>query len=199
MKMQLVWPLFLVLISFFISPSLSAQSSAQSKYNEGLVLYNAGKYGEALTLFEEVLAQKPDFIYARNYAAKAKVMIARGVGPKNNLEGKLARLTIPEINFAGAPLGDVLDYLSARTAEISGGSVVANFIFKGSPEQRQNTLVTLSLRAVPLTEAIKYVAQLSHSKVKYEEHAIVVEPLHSVAPVATGSNAPSAPDGSTFE
>lgn len=199
MKTQLIWSLLLALTAVMVLPSLPAQSTLQSKYNEGLVLYNAGKYGEALVLFEEVLAQKPDFVYARNYAAKSKSMMARGVGPKNDLEGKLARITIPEINFANAPLGDILDYLSARATEISNGSVVANFIYKGSPEQRQNTLITLSLRGVPLTEAIKYVSQLSHSKVKYEEHAVVVEPLQSAAPTTTGSNAEPAPSGSTFE
>ncbi len=200
MKTRLLWSSLLLLAALLATPLLPAQDTVRSKYNQGLALYNAGKYGEALLLFEEVLAQKPDFVYARNYAAKSKSMIARGVGPKKDLEGNLARLIIPEINFADAPLGDILDYLSARAAEISGGSVVANFIYKGTPEQRQNTLITLSLRGIPLTEAIKYVSQLSHSKVKYEEHAVVIEPLQSAAaPPATGNNTGPAPDGSTFE
>ena len=185
--------ILLLFAAALLSPAASGQGSLQSRYNEGVVLYNAGKYGEALIVFEEVLARRPDFVYARNYAAKAKTLLAREAGPKNDLEGRLARLIIPEINFADAPLGDVLDYFAARATELSGGSVAANFIYKGTPEQRQNTLITLSLRSVPLTEAIKYVAQLSRSKVKYEEHAVVVEP-HQETPAQA---APAA--GSTFE
>jgi hypothetical protein len=200
MKAPLVWSLAALLATALMLPSASAQSTVQSKYNEGVLLYNAGKYGEALIIFEEVLAQKPDFIYARNYSAKAKSMIAKGAGPKNDLEGKLARIIVPEINFADAPLGDVLDYFSARSTELSGGTLAANFIYKGTPEQRMNTLVTLSLRAIPLTEAIKYVAQLSNSKVKYEEHAVVIEPNQSSQPAQTTSApAPATSTGTTFE
>lgn len=200
MKAPLVWSIAALFASALIIPTAPAQSTVQSKYNEGVLLYNAGKYGEALIIFEEVLAQKPDFIYARNYSAKAKSMIAKGAGPKNDLEGKLARIIVPEINFAGAPLGDVLDYFSARSTELSGGTLSANFIYKGTPEQRMNTLVTLSLRAIPLTEAIKYVAQLSNSKVKYEEHAVVIEPNQSAQPAQTTSApAPATSTGTTFE
>ena len=46
----------------------------------------------------------------------------------------------------------------------------------GTPEQRRDTLVTLSLRNVPMTEAIRYVGQLSGTHIKYEEHAIVADP-----------------------
>ncbi len=199
MKSLPLWSFAFAFAASLSLPSAHAQGTVQSKYNEGVVLYNAGKYGEALMVFEEVLAQKPDFIYARNYSAKAKSMIAKGAGPKNDLEGKLARIIVPEINFANAPLGDVLDYLSARATEISGGSVVANFIYKGTPEQRQNTLITLSLRSVPLTEAIKYVVQLSNSKIKYEEHAVVVEPNQPSSAPAVSSETTPAPAGSTFQ
>ena len=173
-------------------PFAAAQGTVQSKYNEGLVLYNSGKYGEALMIFEEVLAHKPDFVYARNYAAKCKNMIAKGAGPKNDLEGKLARVIVPEINFSGAPVGDVLDYLASRASEISGGATVVNFIYKGTQEQRQNTLITLSLRSVPMSEAIKYIGQLSKSRIKYEEHAVIVDPNLAEAPApAGGTDAPT--------
>ena len=195
MKSPLFWSLAILLATSLTLPSTSAQDTVQNKYNEGVLLFNAGKYREALVIFEEVLARKPDFVYARNYSIKARGMIARNAGPKNNLEGKLSRIIVPEINFSGAPLGDVLDYFSARSTELTGGSVAANFIYKGTPEQRQNTLITLSLRTIPLTEAIKYVVQLSQSTVEYEEHAVVIEPNQPAQPATT----PAPATGSTFE
>lgn len=162
-----------------------AQGSLQDTYNQGVQLYNKGQYGEALMNFEKVLAERPDFVYARNYLAKCQTAITKGLGPKNDLEGRLAKVIVPEINFADAPLGDVLDYFSSRAGELSGGSVALNFLYKGSSEQRLGTLITLNLRNVPISEAIKYVVQLSGSTVKYEEHAVVITPSSSAPSTAS--------------
>ena len=63
--------------------------------------------------FEEVLQSRPNHVYAKSYSTKCKTEIAKNSGPKNDLQGQLARIVIPQITFADAPLGDVLDYLSA--------------------------------------------------------------------------------------
>ncbi len=171
----------LLALSVFAFPPLHAQNPAQNQYNQGVLLFNQGKFDEALAIFEQVLQAKPDFVYARSYAQRCKNAIAQNLGPKNDLEGRLARIVIPEIAFADAPIGDVLDYLAARAQEISKGETVVNFIYKGTPEQRTGTLVTLSLRNIPLNEAIKYVGQLSRSAIKYEPHAVVVDPGSATA------------------
>ncbi len=184
---------FTLIIAVLLSVSLQssfAQGSLQDTYNQGVLLYNQGQYGEALMNFEKVLAERPDFVYARNYLAKCQSAITKGLGPKNDLEGRLAKVIVPEINFSDAPLGDVLDYFSSRAVELSGGSVSLNFLYKGTSEQRLRTLITLNLRNVPLSEAIKYVGQLSGSTVKYEEHAVVITPP-SAAPASTSPVAAS--------
>lgn len=187
-----------VLFALFHPLEAEAQNTVQQSYNRGVALFNQGKFDEALVLFEQVLKVRPDLVYARNYAAKCKTSMAQNLGPKNDLEGRLGRLIIPEINFNEAPLGDVLDYFSARAQEISGGTVTVNFIYKGSSEQRSNTLITLSLRNVPMNEALKYVGQLSQSAIKYEEHAVVVDPSpQATAPQTETSVAPVATDPQT--
>lgn len=183
-----------VLLSVSLQSSF-AQGNLQDTYNQGVLLYNQGKYGEALMNFEKVLAERPDFVYARNYLAKCQTAITKGLGPKNDLEGRLAKVIVPEINFSDAPLGDVLDYFSSRAVELSGGSISLNFLYKGTSEQRLRTLITLNLRNVPISEAIKYVGQLSGSTVKYEEHAVVITPASSTpaatSPVAASDASPS--------
>jgi hypothetical protein len=156
--------------------SATAQNNPQAVYNQGVLLFNRNQFDEALVLFEQVLQVRPDFVYARNYAAKCKAAIAKGAGPKNDLEGKLGRIILPEVNFAEAPLGDVMDYFSSRAQEISQGQIVVNFLYKGTSEDRAKTLITLSLRNVPMNEAIKYVGQLSRCRIKYEPHAVIIDP-----------------------
>jgi hypothetical protein len=157
------------------TPALFGQATVQSRYNEGVALFNQEKYGEALMAFEEVLQASPNHVYARSYAMKSKSAIAKGTQPKNDLEGRLARIIIPQIAFAEAPLGDVLDFFSVKAEEISGGQTTVNFIFNGTPEQRSGTLITLSVRNIPMTEAIRYVTQLSNTRAKYEPHAVVID------------------------
>ena len=165
-----------------------AQNSSQALYNQGLALFNQGRYAEALVVFESVLKAQPNYVYARSYAAKCKTAIAQNLSPKKDLEGQLASVILPELSFADAPIGDVLDYLDARTQEISKGQTVVNFIYKGTPEQRSGTLLTLSVRNIPLTGAIKYVGELSRSQVKYEEHAVVIDPAPASAPATAETN-----------
>jgi hypothetical protein len=199
----------LVFLFVFGGP-VSAQNNAQAVYNQGVLLFNQNQFEEALARFEQVLQVRPDFVYARNYAAKCKAALAKGAGPKNDLEGKLARLVLPEVNFAEAPLGDVMDYFSSRAQEISGGQVVVNFLYKGSSEDRAKTLITLSLRNVPMNEAIKYVGQLSRCRIRYEPHAVIIDPSPAPepapAPAASttgnppfGSPAPAAQPKNPFE
>lgn len=183
--------LFSLALLAVAGPPLSAQNTVQDHYKQGVALFNQGKFGEALIVFEKILQVRPDFVYARSYSARCKTALAQNAGPKNDLEGRLARIIIPEIAFAEAPIGDVLDYLAARAAEISKGETVVNFIYRGTPEQRQSSLITLSLRQVPLTEAIKYVGQLSQSRIKYEPHAVIVDPANG------GGADPSAPSAAT--
>ena len=170
--------LLLSLTVFLLAPAVNAQS-LKSIRDEGIALYDQGKFAEALGKFTLVLQQNPRDPYARSYLAKAKVALENDLG-KNNLESQLKKVIIPEINFKDAPLGDVLDYFAARAEELSGGKIVANIIYKGTPEERKNTLITLSVRNVPMTEAIRYVGQLSNTNFRYEQHAVVAEPRNSI-------------------
>ncbi len=178
----------LTILLLAIIPAAHGQATVQSRYNEGVALFNQGNFGEALIAFEEVLQASPNHVYARSYSMKCKTELVKGAQPKNDLEGRLSRIIIPQIAFAEAPLGDVLDFFSVKAEEISGGQTTVNFIFNGTPEQRSGTLITLSVRNIPLTEAIRYVTQLSNTRAKYEPHAVLIE-----AGAPAGNQAPANP------
>ena len=193
MKSLVPIALSLALVVSFAPVPVVAEGNPQNAYQEGVALYNAGKFAEALPKFQQALAERPDFVHARSYLAKCQASIAQGLGPKNDLEGQLTRLIVPEINFSDAPIGDILDYFSSRAFELSGGNTVVNFIYQGTAEQIQGIHVTLALRNVPMSEAIKYVGQLSESRIKYEEHAIIVTPIAANEPATAAAPATDAP------
>lgn len=171
-----IFRLLLAILSLLCFQLPAGAQSLREAYQRGVQLYNEEKYADALVVFEAVIRAKPDFVYARSYAAKCKTAIASNAGPKNDIEGQLSRVMLPAIEFNAAPIGDVLQFLSKRISDISGGSVTPNFIYKGTPEQRDSTTVSLNLRNVPVTEVIRYIGQLTRTRFIYEEHAIVADP-----------------------
>jgi len=172
-SLRILLPVFAFL--FFLTPAAEAQS-VQEVYNKGVALFNQQQYAEALVLFDAVVKAKPGFVYARSYAAKCRTALASNQGPKNDLEGQLSKVMLPNVEFNAAPIGDVLQFLSTRAREISNNTVAPNFIYKGTAEQRDNTLVSLNLRNVPLTEVLRYIGQLTRTTFIYEEHAVVADP-----------------------
>ncbi|MCB1076803.1 MAG: hypothetical protein KDM64_03145 [Verrucomicrobiae bacterium] len=170
-----------------LSPALAQQKQTlQDVYQNAVKQFDAGQFQEALTGFQTVLKYQPNFVYARSYAAKCVEAIKKGEsGPKQTLEAKLSTLVVPNINSEGANLGMVFEFLTQKSEELSGGKVVANFIYKGTDDQKKNALVTLTLRNTPFLDVVRYVGQLTDTQFKYEEFAVVA------APVGSGPAAPS--------
>ncbi len=168
--------LFISFASISPSPGQQKKSATQILYREGVQLFEQDRFAEAAVKFEAVLKRSPQSLYARSYLGKCKAGIAQGSGAKDALKSELEKIKIPSIAFADAPIGDVMDYLSQRATELSDDKVALNFIYKGTPEQRKNTLITLNLKNVPMTEAIRYIGQLTRTTFKYEEHAVIVDP-----------------------
>lgn len=154
-------------------------------YNEGIALYQAGNYAEAKKYFDFVVSKNPKSPHARAYLAKTNLALKQNLKPKFDLEGKLAKVIVPAVDFSEASLGDVMDYLSKRAEELTDGKVVANFIYKGTAAQRSGSFVTLKLRDVPMNEVIRYVGNLTNTRFDYEEHAIVGTPANQAAAPAT--------------
>ncbi|NOX99443.1 MAG: hypothetical protein GXP30_06905 [Verrucomicrobia bacterium] len=169
----------MLVIAGMMSVSLAETTNLKKVFNDAKVAYAAQDYEKAAEGFRKVLKYQPGYIYARKYLNQAEAKIKSGVKPTVSLESKLAQLKI-SVEFSETDLGSVMTYLSQKSSEISGGKVVANFIYKGSSEDKTSKLVTLKLGNVPLTEVIRYVGQLTATKFKYEEFAIVGTPSATI-------------------
>lgn len=179
------------------------KKTVQDVYNESVKLFEAGQFQQALGGFQTVLKYQPNFVYARSYAAKCIEAIKQGQGAaRPTLEAGLANLVLPSVSFEGTSLGMVMEYLTQKSEELSGGKAVANFIYKGTDEQKNGTTVTLSLRNAPFREVLRYVGQLTNTQFKYEEFAIVATPAGSAVqatPALAPASQPAQPAESKFD
>ncbi|MBL9155308.1 MAG: hypothetical protein JNK37_22690 [Verrucomicrobiales bacterium] len=86
-----------------------------------------------------------------------------------------ARIVLPQVEFAGAPLPSVLQFLQNRSLELDPEKKGLNLILNAPGEPLADEIkITLTLRNVPLSEALKYVAALSRLKLRYDEDAVVL-------------------------
>jgi len=169
--------LAVMLIAGMMTAVVAAPSNLQKVFNDAKAAYNAGEYEKAAIGFRKVLKHQPGYIYARKYLTQTEAKIKSGTKNTATLEDKLAKLKVTSVAFEDASLGMVMDYLSKKSEEISGGKVVANIIYKGPREDKESKTVTLKLSNVPMTEVIRYVGQLTGTRFKYEEYAIVGVPM----------------------
>jgi hypothetical protein len=89
-------------------------------------------------------------------------------------EKQLAALIIPQLQFREATLGSALDFLKKKVSELSGGKQSVNFVVANGIDQ--NTKVTVNLSNIPVTEALRYVAELSNAQVEYQKYAVMIRP-----------------------
>lgn len=84
-------------------------------------------------------------------------------------------IIIPKLEFSEASPEEALGFLRAKAREFDPGKQGVNLILDLPPESNLHDLrITLSLSNIPLTEALKYVAELGTLEVVGEAQAIVL-------------------------
>ncbi|HEY8966963.1 MAG TPA: hypothetical protein VIM58_10990, partial [Candidatus Methylacidiphilales bacterium] len=89
---------------------------------------------------------------------------------------KLKSIVIPQLELSDATLQNAVDFLNDKVRQIDPEHTGVNFISR--PEAlRQAKPITLSLRNIPLGEAIRYIAQNGQVKFKVDQAAVFFIPL----------------------
>jgi hypothetical protein len=102
-------------------------------------------------------------------------------GKSGAAEKQLSTVILPQIQFREATFTEALDFLKKKVTEVSGGKQAANFVVQ--PGVDQSAKITLSLSNIPLTEALRYIAELVNAKVDYQKYAIVIRPASGITNV----------------
>ena len=127
--------------------------------------------------FAQVLEQYPNHVASRAMMRQVEIKLSSDTG--RVMRAKLEAITLPVLELEEADLATTLEHLSRLAAEQSGGKFKPNFIIRG--EGTAERLVTLKLRKIPLSEAIRYISELTKVNVTYEEYAAVITPLSTAA------------------
>lgn len=95
---------------------------------------------------------------------------------------KLNEIVIPRIDFKDATVGEALEFLKQRAATLDAKETDpsrkgVNIVLQTDQDSAASRArITLSLTDVSLNDALKYVAELSGSKIKVEPYAVALVP-----------------------
>ncbi|MEM0967726.1 MAG: hypothetical protein AAGJ31_00120 [Verrucomicrobiota bacterium] len=171
----------ILLASLLFIPGLTlAQDSVQQAYQAGVKAYQEENWALAVKLLQDV-HRKTGNPRVEFYLRNARMRMKAGE-PSVSLESKLRQILIPQVSFEEADLETVFAYLTQKTRELSQGKVNANFIYKGTRDERTHPHITLQLSNVPVADVISYVGQLSNTSFKYEKFAVVGTPTQLALP-----------------
>lgn len=145
-----------------------------------VLLERTGQYDQAEARCMLMLQQNPNDPDAKRLLAEiedAKHKPHRSA----TLQETLDELIVTEINFHEAGVGDVIDFLQAESLKVTGTNEPINFVWE-APESFKTAKVTLSLRQVPLADALKYVTVISGLRYRVDPHAVVIYEAPPPAP-----------------
>jgi hypothetical protein len=163
----------------------------QKYLTEGQTAYIRGDLAAAKRNFEianKINPRNPTVIGYLKQIAAAEAKNPNIVTTEAEYKG----LVIPQIQFKEATLAAALDFMKKKVSELTGGKKSINFVLQLTPEQ-QNAPVTLSLSDIPLTEALRYVAEAVDAKVEYQKFAVVIKGQGAAAPATAPKPATEAP------
>lgn len=155
-----------ILLGGFGAPGSLEGNEMQVVFQQGRELFFQGKFREAKPLLEQVAAADPR--HGETQAMLARIKLQEKKGP--TLMDQLAMVRLETVDFADVTVPEALEGLKALSKAASGGKVVPNFIVRDESEMTQR--INLNLKNISLTDAIKYVGELSKTKVRYEAHAV---------------------------
>lgn len=94
-------------------------------------------------------------------------------GRREEITQMLRKLIVPKVDFSGASLEEVVEFLRVRSRDLDPKGRGLNFILQVPPES-QNRPVSLSLSQVPLEEILRYATEMSGTVFKVDEQAVVI-------------------------
>jgi predicted DNA-binding ribbon-helix-helix protein len=137
------------------------------------LLRQTGHYGEAEARCRRILRQKPDDPAMKRLLADIQTERAQQQNLSASMRRKIESLVIPEVSVREASVSEVVDFLKEQAQTLSVDKDPINVVWE-APEETKTAKVTLSLREVPLADALRYVTESVGLRYRVDAHAIVI-------------------------
>jgi hypothetical protein len=150
------------------APFVRAEDDLHVLFQDGRAAFYAGQYEIAREKLALVLAKSPEHQQTRAMMAQ----IEQKLGADNTMLRKsYDKLILERFEVTEANLEDSLQVLKILSRNASSGKVVPNVIVRNA--ELAKAPITLSLTKIPLSEALRYLADLSGARLSYDKTAVI--------------------------
>jgi tetratricopeptide (TPR) repeat protein len=166
-----------IIVSAFLVSQAFAQSPAQqaeTHNKSGLAAEKSGDPAAAREHYTNALRANPKHANAIYSLGQLKLNSA-AIAAKGR-EAKFGAVMIPVYQLDQASLQEALDALNIVIEKQSKGEVIPNFIVEDPKGTLAERKITLNLKNMPAKAVMKYLTEQTGSKVRYDEHAVVLTP-----------------------
>ena len=155
-------------IAWLHTPVARAEDDIHVLYQEGRAAFFAGQFDLAREKLSLVLAKNPTHPETRAMMAQIETKL----GPDNTLLRKsYEKLIIERFEVTDAELSESIQALKILAKNASGGKLIPNIVLRDADLGKKP--VTLNLTKIPLSEALRYLADLSGAHLSYDKTAVV--------------------------
>ncbi len=151
-----------------------------------MLLERTGRYDEAEARCRQMLQRNPNDPDAKRLLAEIEDAKHKP-HPSTTLREALDEIIIPEVNFRGAGVADIIGVLQTESQKISGADNPINFVWQ-TPESFKTAKVTLNLRHVPLADVLKYVTESAGLRYRVDPRAVVIYQEPPAVPAESSSS-----------
>ena len=113
------------------------------------------------------------------------------VSPKSSVTGNYGKVTVPmeehasriifpTVQFQDATLLEVVEFLRVKSRDLDPAKKGLNFVLT-NPAAAKNIRITVNLTNVPLTEALREIADRADKSVCYDAYAVLIAPPEPIA------------------
>lgn len=91
---------------------------------------------------------------------------------------KSGTIILPQVEFRDVTLADALDFIRVKSRDLDPAKKGVNIVVKpGMADLKAG--ITLSLKEVPVSEALRYIAELSNHRLTADTHSFCLTPIES--------------------
>jgi len=93
---------------------------------------------------------------------------------KSALETRADKIILPSVQFREATLAEALEFFRVKSRDLDPAKTGVNILLKPGGDEKLK--ITMSLQNVPISEALRYCAELARHKLSADENAFLLTP-----------------------